>query len=292
MTAQARARKARQPARTGALTVRRKSPARTADAKRRARLTARRRWVSTFNAAPKMLKIAAGLLVALALTLAVNWIYQVARKPSELLFPVSGTLFKVPADTWRSYAPLFRRHATHSITPELLAALAQAEGAGNPVARTYWRWAWKPKPFEIYRPASSSVGMYQMTDGTFAEARQYCVKNHGVVQEGAWNDWQSCWLNGLYLRVLPGHAIELTAAYLDVHVANILARQRVTSATLLEKQHLAAVIHLCGAGAGDLYVRHGFHFAAGQRCGEHDPRAYLARVDSYRAEFHRLAQRE
>jgi len=37
------------------------------------------------------------------------------------------------------YGPLFRRHSTVVITPELLAALAQVEGAGNPVARTYWR---------------------------------------------------------------------------------------------------------------------------------------------------------
>ena len=28
------------------------------------------------------------------------------------------------------------------MTPELLAALAQVEGSGNPVARTYWRWSW------------------------------------------------------------------------------------------------------------------------------------------------------
>ena len=36
-----------------------------------------------------------------------------------------------------------------SITPELLAALAQVEGAGNPVARTYWRWRLTWNPFEV-----------------------------------------------------------------------------------------------------------------------------------------------
>jgi hypothetical protein len=101
---------------------------------------------------------------------AVNWTYQVIRKPSELFFPVSGTLTKAPAETWRSYAPLFRRHATATITPELLAALAQVEGAGDPVARTYWRWQVAWHPFEVYRPASSAVGMYQITDPTFREA--------------------------------------------------------------------------------------------------------------------------
>ncbi len=27
----------------------------------------------------------------------------------------------------------------------------------------------------MYRPASSAVGMYQITDGTFAEARHLCI---------------------------------------------------------------------------------------------------------------------
>ena len=48
------------------------------------------------------------VLVALTMTvllwLALNWIYQVARKPSELFFPVSGTLNKTPAETWRRWA--------------------------------------------------------------------------------------------------------------------------------------------------------------------------------------------
>jgi len=34
---------------------------------------------------------------------------------------------------------MHRSYSTTSITPELLAALAQVEGAGNPVARIYWR---------------------------------------------------------------------------------------------------------------------------------------------------------
>ena len=251
-----------------------------------------RRWMRAFRRAPRTAQIVAGLLVVLALWSAVNWIYQVVRKPSELFFPVSGTLFKTPSETWDSYASIFRRHSTKAITPELLAALAQQEGAGNPVARTYWRWAWRMRPFEIYRPASSSVGMYQMTDGTFAEAKNYCIHDHTVAQAGAWNDWQSCWFNGLYFRVIPSHAVELTAAYLDLHVAGVLARHRISAASILEKQHLAAVIHLCGAGAGDLYVRRGFRFFDGEKCGDHDPRLYLARVDALKTEFTRLAARE
>src|SRR5450631_595762 len=90
---------------------------------------------------------------------------------------------------------IFRKHATNVITPDLLAAIAQVEGSGNPVARTYWRWSWSAQPFEVYRPASSAVGMYQITDGNFAEARHYCIRDHTVVEDGPWNNWQSCWFN-------------------------------------------------------------------------------------------------
>jgi hypothetical protein len=97
-----------------------------------------------------------------------------------MFFPVSGALNKMPAETWRQYAPLFNEYSTATITPELLAALAQVESAGNPVARTYWRWRLTWHPFEIYQPASSAVGMYQLTDAAFADARHYCIRHHTV----------------------------------------------------------------------------------------------------------------
>jgi hypothetical protein len=251
-----------------------------------------KRRIRLYPPRPGLLKVFAGAVILLALSLAINWLYQVARKPSELLFPVSGALSKTPAETWRSYSPIFRRFATAAVTPEFLAALAQAEGAGNPAARTYWRWSWGPGPFDMYRPASSSVGMYQMTDGTFAEARKFCVREHRVVPDGPWSAWHSCWFNSLYMRVLPSHAVELTAAYLDRHVADTLERHRIAAVSLAQKQHLAATIHLCGAGAGDAYARRGFRFAPGERCGEHDPRAYLARIDALTTEFGVLAADE
>ena len=107
-----------------------------------------------------------------------NLIYQVVRKPGEIFAPISGSLSKSPESTWESYGALFEEHSTNIISPEFLAALAQVESDGNPIARTYWRWQWSWSPFEIYRPASTALGMFQITDGTFAEARKYCVRNH------------------------------------------------------------------------------------------------------------------
>jgi hypothetical protein len=233
-------------------------------------------------------------LAALALAwLAVNWVYQVVRKPSELFFPVAGTLNKTPAETWRSYAPVFRRYSTALISPELLAALAQVEGSGNPVARTYWRWSLRPGPFDVYRPASSAVGMYQLTDGTFAIARRYCIRDHRVVADGPWSDWGSCWFNALYSRVIPSHAVELTAAYLDLDASALLDRYRMRRSASPERiRELAALIHLCGAGAADSFVRHGMHLAAGERCGDHSALDYVTRVEFYAREFARIGAAE
>jgi len=174
------------------------------------------------------------------------------------------------------------------MTPDLLAAIAQVEGAGNPVARTYWRWAWTSQPFEIYRPASSAVGMYQITDGTFAESRRYCIHDHAVAEDGPWNSWRSCWFNSLYARVFPSDAVELTSAYLDRNVELILERHRTGAATLQHKQWLAAMIHLCGAGAGDEYAKRGLRLPVGQRCGDQEVRAYLDRVNAMKVVFERL----
>jgi hypothetical protein len=206
------------------------------------------------------------LIAAVAGVFAINWIVQVARKPTELFFPVSGVLNKTPAETWRTYAPIFRAHSTAVMTPELLAALAQVEGAGNPVAQTYWRWRFTSQPFEVYRPASTAVGMYQITDATYAQARRLCIRDHAVSE--------SCWFNFLYLRTVPSHAVEMTAAFLDRAV-----ERRLRNGTLQQKQDLAALIHLCGEN-----VRRGV-----QRCGEHDAQAYLAQVGAMQRLFRKLS---
>src|SRR5258706_8995646 len=207
-------------------------------------------WLLKLRAAPLGLQLGAGASAVGALGLGVTGVYRVARKRAELFFPVSGALYKTRDETWRQYEPLFRRHSTAVVTPELLAALAQVEGAGNPVARTYWRWQLTLEPFEVYRPASSAVGMYQITDGTYREAKRYCIRDHVAIEDGPWNEWRSCWFNSLYLRVLPGHAVEMTSALLDRRVAEIVGRQRSPAATPQQKQDLAAVIPVCGASPG------------------------------------------
>jgi Transglycosylase SLT domain len=240
-------------------------------------------------ASPPIVRATVILTTILMLMLGINWTYHAVNKPTEILFPLDHSLNKSPAETWRQYGSLFREHATTVITPELLAALAQAEGGGNPAARTYWQWHLTWNPLELYRPASSAVGMYQITDGTFREARRYCIQNHMVIEDGPWHNPDSCWFNSLYTRVLPSHAIQLTSALLDRRVASAIALRPSGSVTLRQKQDLAAVIHLCGATAGRAYVTRGFRLSPRQQCGSHDVRAYLARVNALKQQFAKLA---
>jgi hypothetical protein len=229
--------------------------------------------------------------IAIAAFFVINWVYHAIRKPVEFLAPVSDSLAKTPEATWRDYGPLFEKYSTSIVTPELLAALAQVEGSGNPIARTYWRWQWSWNPFEIYRPASSAVGMFQMTDGNFAEAKKYCVRNHDVVSDGPWYDLSSCWFNGLYTRTLPSHSAEMTAAYLHRSVINALAAHSGVKAKAMQKQRLAAVIHLCGPKKAETFVVRGFRAAPAERCGAHSLRGYLTQVASMTKQFARLRER-
>lgn len=250
----------------------------------------RNRIRRSFRRLPDAAQWPVGIVAAALLLVAVNFAYQVFRKPTELYFPIEDSFHKSHEETWRAYGHLFRRHSTPVITADFLAALAQIEAAGNPVARTYWRFAWTSNPFAIYRPASSAVGMFQIIDGTFDEASRYCIHDHRVVEQGPWYDWSSCWGNALYFRVVPSHAIELTAAHLQMSVDRALRRYPVRGASLRQKQDLAALIHLCGAGAGAAHARRGLRLAPGMRCGSHEAYRYIAKMRMAQARFVRLGE--
>lgn len=229
-----------------------------------------------------MVRIAGGVAMLLAVVVLVNLAYQTMRKPTELFVLVGNALDKDPSETWRQYGPLFRKHSTATITPELLAALAQVESSGNPVARTYWRWRWSFNPLAIYRPASSAVGLFQMTDPAYADAARFCIRGNAVTET-------ACGFTSFYVRAIPSHAIELASVYLDRNVAEILARAGDVKASTRERQDLAAFIHLCGAGPATAYARRHFQMIAGERCGDHLVANYVARVNAMKRQFLRLA---
>jgi Transglycosylase SLT domain len=247
------------------------------------RFRRRTRWARRKLArAPRAVRIAGSVAILLAVVALVNLVYHVTRKPTELFFFVGNALDKEPAETWRQYAPLFRAYSTSTITPELLAALAQVESSGNPVARTYWRWQLSLNPLAIYQPASSAVGLYQMIDAARVEAARSCIRGNAVTDTG-------CGFTSLTIRAIPSHAIELASVYLDRNVADVLARAPEVTASPRQKQDLAAFIHLCGAGPATAFARRNFQMMAGERCGDHLVAAYLSRVNAMKRQFLRLA---
>src|SRR3989475_12823441 len=180
-----------------------RSHSRTSRRRRTRRLTFKsirhfiRLWFRAFRktvaAYPLPIRYLVSGVIILLVWAGVNWMYQAINKPTEVFFAMDDTLDKSPSETWRQYGSLFREHSTSVITPDLLAALAQVEGGGNPVARTYWRWRLTRNPFELYPPAASAGGEYQITHATVRGARRYCIHDHVVVEEGAWHELRSGW---------------------------------------------------------------------------------------------------
>ena len=274
------------PAAGRALSARR----RAAPSRRKHRGSLASRLARAAIRAPLALRLALlGVLVLIVLA-ALNVAYQVARKPTELLGLVFAPAPLTPSETWTRYGAQFRGHATDLVRAELLAALAQAESQGDPLARMAWRWRWTWNPFAFYAPASSAVGLYQITDAAFAEGRLLCVHNHHVARAGSWYDPHACWFPALYMRTVPSHAIEMTAARLHEHLVQALGPERAGRTGMRSRERLAAVIHLCGPSRGADFVRRGFRVAAGERCGTHDLAAYLARVERFTLSFERLAR--
>jgi hypothetical protein len=240
------------------------------------------RWARRKIATAPLIALIAGAVAILLATFALtNLLYHVIHKPTELFFLVGHRLDNEPSETWRQYGALFRTYSTHSITPELLAALAQVESSGNPVDRTYWRWRFSFNPFAIYQPASSAVGLFQMTDPAYAEVARFCIQANAVTDTG-------CGF-GPYIRALPSHAVELASVYLDRNVAAVLARAGDVAANPQQKQDLAAFIHLCGGGPATAYARRHFQMISDEHCGDHLVAAYISRVNAMKRQFQRLA---
>jgi hypothetical protein len=60
----------------------------------------------------------------------------------------------------------------------------------------------------------------------------------------------------------------------------------------VQKQTLAALIHLCGTGTANGYARRGLRLSSGLRCGDHDAASYIARVQKQQRVFAALAARD
>lgn len=237
----------------------------------------------------RRVEFAAASLILIVLLIAGNWVYQVWQKPTELIGLFDEHFHKNPTDTWSNYSEIFRDKATEVMTPTLLAALAQAESNGNPVVRTYWKWRWTTDPGRMYGPASGAAGMFQITQATFAEAKEFCVRD-GQPRKN--QEYEMPCGETYYSRLLPSHAIEMTAARLHWQAEKILARFRSRRVSLVDKQNLAIVIHLCGVAKGEQMVRAGMRLSRLGRCGDHSPVVYVRQVRRLERLFRKISRTE
>lgn len=217
----------------------------------------------------------------------VNFIWQIVRKPSELLNLLGTAQARGPEQLWRDYGPDFKKYQTDLIPASLLAAIAQVESAGNPIATPQWKWNWRGGWFEIYAPASSSVGLFQFTDGTFREAQKYCVVDGKVRRDGPWYDFGSCWFNQLYTRTWPSHAIEMTSAYLDNRMRELAKFWGGHRDPDRARLWLAAITHLCGSRRSRHFAHNGLRLESLGRCGSHHAGYYVRQVEKTEQIFRR-----
>ncbi len=220
------------------------------------------------------------LIVGLCLLLlAANFIFQVFRKPSELIGLLRSGLYRTTGETWDAYGDLCRKHSTSIITPYFLCAMAQVESSGNRFATPHWRWRWTTDISKIYAPASSAVGLMQYTDGAFEEAKKFCIDDHDVAFRGRFFDMDSCWFNSFYTRLSASDSIEMTSARLHYHIEDIVEEYRYSHTSTRNMQKIGAVIHLCGLSKAKKFVKNHFDFGAISPCGSHSPAVYYGRIE-------------
>ena len=234
------------------------------------------------------MKILFQLILLIGLLFLVNGVFQIVRKPSELLSLFSREAFHSMRSTWNEYRDEFEENETDLISAEYLAALSQVESAGNATATPEWHWRWTIDMTRIYAPASSSVGLFQYTDATFKDAKRFCIHRGRAVLQGKWYDPTSCWFTMLYSRLSASDSIEMTAARLDHYVRKLLRQTGSPATTALQTDNLASIIHLCGTRKGLRFAGDGFQLKSFQYCGSHKVASYLSRIDHLKKRLVRM----
>jgi hypothetical protein len=217
----------------------------------------------------------------LGIVVAANFGYHIYRNPLHLLSFFSRPMNKTPRETWSSYADVFKSASTGRVSAPLLAAIAQVESHGNPLAAPEWRLQLSTDIMEIYAPASSAFGLMQITKGTFDLIMKTCG------QSG-----ERCPNSDLATRMKARDSVVLTAGFLQRSMEDLLSKSAVQKLSEEKLTKLASVIHLCGAEVGKRLIRNGYNVNALPRCGSHWPSVYASQVADMRNLFEIMSSRD
>ena len=113
------------------------------------------------------IRVVGWTLILVGSFFALNFLVQIGGKPAEALGMLGLGKSRSLAETWHDYSRDFRRHATEIASPTFLAAMAQVESSGNPLATPKWRFRWSGSAWRWFSPESTSVGLFQLTDDAF-----------------------------------------------------------------------------------------------------------------------------
>lgn len=207
--------------------------------------------------------------------LAVNFVVQLAKKPTEILSVAGFFKSKRPEETWRAYRAYFTDSASDLLSADYLAALAHQESGGNPWASPPWRVRLNSKVFDIYAPSTTAVGLYQFLDETYATV---AGENPGT---GYWGS-----------RLSPQASTQVAARYLNREVERIRQEHGLRKLSAERAQAIASIVHLCGKGKAVQFVRSGFSYSRLGMCGAHSPQRYVEQVQSLKLTFATLRERD
>ena len=216
------------------------------------------------------------LITVAILGFVINFVVQIYRKPSELIsYWYSGQASGIE-ETWNRFGDDFISYSTPYVFPEVLASLAQIESGGRVWASPLGQVKIKTNLDRIYAPASSAIGLMQLTDGHFEQARKYCIVK-GELKRG-------CTMNWIYSRLWPSHSIELAASYLHMSIAKLRKwyRRQFKKTDLIK---LSSVIHLCGPEKAAIFVEDQLEFRRFKQCGDHRVDRYVNKVLSFSKKF-------
>ncbi len=211
----------------------------------------------------------------------VNFAYQIYKNPLHVLSFFSRPMNKTPKQTWNAYGDIFESASTRRVSPALLAALAQVESRGNPLAAPEWRMQFSSDLADIYAPASSAFGIMQITRGTFDLILKTCGKSG-----------EPCPNPDLATRMRTRDSVNLIAGFLVRSMEDILSPKGLQKISDEKLTKLAAIIHLCGPEVGRRLVRYAYHVNALPKCGSHWPAVYTSQVFEMKNAFELIAARE
>lgn len=195
--------------------------------------------------------------------------YHIYHHPSLVFLPLSNSFYKTPAETWDSYGELFETYSSNRLAPEFLAALAQTESMGNPLALTYWSLSASINPYRWFSPASTATGILQVTSPTWKEMKNYCLHESRLITHAKTG---MCRGNLFRFRIFASHSVHLVSAWFHKFLENKRLNDRDT-------RKLLSVLHLCGKSKAKRFLRNSLNFNSIGRCGSHNPKAYHAKLE-------------